>query len=226
MQDDVYMISYDGWKAETYRILVENKQKKMVDKGWTCDLIPKNLVINRYFNAEKEAINALENTKESLTSQLTEMEEEHSGEEGLFAELDKVNKGNAQKRIKELQQEKDEDAKDELNALKTYVKLHTNLAATNKTIKEKEQELDDKLYAKYPTLTEEEIKLLVVNHKWLTTIKNAISGEIDQISQGLTNRIKELAERYDTPLPVTNKLVAELEGTVNAHLEKMGFTWN
>jgi type I restriction enzyme M protein len=226
MQDDVYMISYDGWKAETYRILVENKQKKMVDKGWTCDLIPKNLVINRYFNAEKEAINALENTKESLTSQLTEMEEEHSGEEGLFAELDKVNKGNAQKRIKELQQEKDEDAKDELNALKTYVKLHTNLAATNKTIKEKEQELDDKLYAKYPTLTEEEIKLLVVNDKWLTTIKNAISGEIDQISQHLTNRIKELAERYDTPLPVTNKLVAELEGTVNAHLEKMGFTWN
>ena len=70
------------------------------------------------------------------------------------------------------------------------------------------------------------MKLLVVTHKWLTTINNAVSGEIDQISQHLTNRIKELAERYDTPLPATNKLVADLESTVNAHLEKMGFTWN
>jgi hypothetical protein len=49
MQDDCYIVAADGWKAETYRILVENKQKKMVDKGWTCDLVPKDLVINRYF---------------------------------------------------------------------------------------------------------------------------------------------------------------------------------
>ena len=53
MQDDCYLISVDGWKAETYRILVENKQKKMVDKGWTCDLVPKELVINRFSLIEK-----------------------------------------------------------------------------------------------------------------------------------------------------------------------------
>jgi type I restriction enzyme M protein len=67
---------------------------------------------------------------------------------------------------------------------------------------------------------------LVVNDKWLTTIYNAISGEIELISQRLTNRIKQLAERYDTPLPATNKLVTDLESTVNNHLEKMGFAWN
>ena len=226
MQDDLYIISYDGWKAETYRILVENKQKKMVDKGWACDLIPKELVINRYFSAEKEAIDALELHKENLSSQLTEMEEEHAGEDGLFAELDKVNKGNAQKRIKEIQKEKDDDLKEELETLQAYVKLHTELAATNKKIKTALKELDDKLYAKYPELTEDEIKVLVINDKWLATLKNAISTEIDQISQGLTKRIKELAERYDTPLPETNRQVAELERTVNAHLEKMGFVWN
>jgi type I restriction enzyme M protein len=64
----------------------------------------------------------------------------------------------------------------------------------------------------------------VVNDKWLTSIKNALSGEIDQISQRLTNRIKELAERYDTPLPEINAQVISLETKVNAHLEKMGFT--
>lgn len=226
MQDDAYIISYDGWKAETYRILVENRQKKMIDKGWTCDLIPKELVINRYFLTEEGTLAALENTKETLTSKISEMEEEHSGEEGLFAELDKINKGSAQKRIQEIQQVKDPDLKDELKALQTYVKLHTQLATINKQIKEKEEELDDKLYAKFPQLTVEEIKLLVVNDKWLTSIKNAISSEIDQVSQRLTNRIKELAERYDTPLPETNKLVDDLEATVNAHLQKMGFAWN
>lgn len=226
MQDDSYIISYDGWKAETYRILVENKQKKMVDKGWACDLVPKELVINRYFQTEKEALTELENNKETLVSQIAEVEEEHSGEEGLFAELDKINKGNAQKRIKAIKAEKDPDLKVELKALEAYVKLHTQLAATNKQIKQAEQELDDKLYAKYPKLTEDEIKLLVVNDKWLSSIKNAISTEIDQISQRLTNRLKELTERYETPLPETNKLVEDLESTVNAHLQKMGFTWN
>lgn len=226
MQDDLYIISYDGWKAETYRILKENSKKKMVDKGWTCDLIPKELVINRYFEAEKTAIASLETESENLSSQISELEEEHSGEDGLFAELDKINKGNAQKRIKEIQQEKDPDLEEELKALEAYVKLHTQLTKTNKQIKETAQALDDQLYAKYPELTEDEIKVLVVNDKWLTAIKNALSVEIDQISQRLTNRIKELAARYDTPLPEINKSVADLESTVNAHLEKMGFVWN
>ena len=66
----------------------------------------------------------------------------------------------------------------------------------------------------------------MVNDKWLTTINNAISGEIDQINQRLTNRIKELAERYETTLPEINKSVADLEIIVNSHLEKMGFSWD
>ena len=51
MQDDCYLIAVDGWKAEPVRILVKNK-----DKGWDCDLVPKTLVIDRYFPTQKEAI--------------------------------------------------------------------------------------------------------------------------------------------------------------------------
>ena len=114
----------------------------------------------------------------------------------------------------------------ELTIINQYIELRDAESELKKQIKEKEQKLDDKLYTKYPALTEEEIKLLVVNDKWITTINNAVSGEIDQISQRLTNRIKELAERYNTPLPATNKLVVDLESTVNTHLQKMGFAWN
>jgi type I restriction enzyme M protein len=48
---------------------------------------------------------------------------------------------------------------------------------------------------------------------------------MDRVSQRLTQRVKELAERYETPLPKMASRVAELEAKVNRHLEKMGFAW-
>ncbi len=51
----------------------------------------------------------------------------------------------------------------------------------------------------------------------------AIHGEMDRISQALTQRVKELAERYETPLPQMVDRVAELEAKVNRHLKRMGF---
>jgi len=53
----------------------------------------------------------------------------------------------------------------------------------------------------------------------------AIEGEMERISQRLTGRIKELMERYETPLPAIDKELTELENKVNAHLQKMGFVW-
>ena len=46
---------------------------------------------------------------------------------------------------------------------------------------------------------------------------------MDRVSQALTARVKELAERYETRLPDMAKRVADLEAKVNAHLAKMGF---
>ena len=69
-------------------------------------------------------------------------------------------------------------------------------------------------------------KALVVDDKWLTALSTAIHGEMDRISQALTQRVKELADRYDTPMPQMISRAAELEAKVNQHLEKMGFAWN
>ena len=66
----------------------------------------------------------------------------------------------------------------------------------------------------------------VVDDKWLAAIAGAIHGEMDRISQALTQRVKELAERYETPLPQAASRVAELEQKVNKHLERMGFVAN
>ena len=89
MQDDLYIISYDGWKAETYRILKENSKKKMVDKGWACDLIPKELVVNRFFETEKIEVDNLNAELENTVSQYQELEEEHGAEEGALEGVSK-----------------------------------------------------------------------------------------------------------------------------------------
>jgi type I restriction enzyme M protein len=230
MQDDCYIISADGWKAETYRITVENKTKKNIDKGWTCDLVPKGLVINRYFSVESQGIATLEAEKESIIVELTEMEEEHSGEEGYFAELEKVNKANIQKRLRDIKGET--DSAEETKILQSYLDLLNKQSVINKKIKDAEKDLDNRIYTKYSvkthsraSLIEEEIKTLVVDDKWMQSIEKAVKNEIDHISQRLTNRIKELAERYETPLPVIDKEVQALERKVNAHLKKMGFSF-
>jgi len=93
MQDDTYIIALDGWKAEPYRIIEKNKKTgKETDKGWTCDLVPPALVIDRYFGKEKKELEKTTADKESLEAELQTMEEEHGAEDGLFATMDKVNK--------------------------------------------------------------------------------------------------------------------------------------
>ncbi|QTA82709.1 Type I restriction enzyme EcoprrI M protein [Desulfonema limicola] len=228
MQDDCYLITMDEWKAEVYRILVENKAGKKVDKGWNCDLVPKNLVVDRFFLFEKQAIEKLEADKESIGAQIEELAEEHSGEDGLLEEV-KNDKGKITKALlldRQKEIKSDKSAKEELKVIKAYLKLIAQEAETAREIRTATAELDIKVIERYKTLTVDEIKSLVVDDKWMADIEQRVKTEMERISQRLTQRIKELAERYEIPLPQQNLIVDDLENKVNAHLQKMGFVWN
>ena len=68
-------------------------------------------------------------------------------------------------------------------------------------------------------------KTLVVEDKWLATLVAAVQGELDRVSQTLTNRIRQLAERYATPMPDLVDEVDALSARVAGHLQKMGAAW-
>ncbi len=221
MQDDCYLIADEGWKAKTSSIVEKDKKGKEKVKGWTCDLVPKPLIVNRFFSKEQEAIDKLASELESITASITELEEENGGEEGAFSELDKVNKANVSSRLKEIKG--DREAKDEAAVLNDWLKLANEEADLKRRLKEAETVLDSKACNYYPRLTEDDIKTLVVEDKWLSALDSAIHGEMDRISQSLTQRVKELAERYETPMPQMTDRVDELEAKVNRHLERMGF---
>ncbi|MBK9351265.1 MAG: type I restriction-modification system subunit M [Sulfuritalea sp.] len=223
MQDDAYLIAADGWKAETYRVIEKNKNGKEKDKGWACDLLPKPFVVARYFAAEQAAINRLSAELDATSSALAELEEEHGGEEGAFAGFDRINAASVKERLKEVGA--DDTAMEERAVLKQWLKLAADEAMLKKQLREAEAELDAKAYARYPKLGEAEIKTLVVDDKWFAALDAAIHGELDRVSQTLTRRVKELAERYEAPLPRLTDSVAELEARVSRHLEKMGFAW-
>jgi type I restriction enzyme M protein len=66
---------------------------------------------------------------------------------------------------------------------------------------------------------------LVVDDKWMDHLSAVVQGEIDRVSQTLTGRIRQLAERYATPLPRLAEEVEALTARVETHLGKMGASW-
>ncbi|MDP2128321.1 MAG: class I SAM-dependent DNA methyltransferase [Pseudohongiella sp.] len=227
LQDDAYLIAADGWEAKPERVLEEikagSKKGQLKDKGWACDLIPKPYIVARYFTAQQAELDALQAVLESAIAQQTELEEEHGGEEGAFAELDKINKGEVNKRLKEIKG--DAEYANEAKILKQWIKLDQQQADLKNQIKTADAALDQLAHDQYARLSGDEIKTLVVDDKWLTALANAVQGELDRVSQTLTGRIRQLAERYATPLPQLVDEVTKLSARVDDHLKKMGAVW-
>lgn len=221
MQDDCYLLSEDGWKAEPARVVETTKKGKTVDRGWICELVPKDLVVARYFGQEQEAIDKLHGDLEAVAARITELEEEHSSEDGAFSDYDKINKANVTARLREIKG--DLDAKEEADILNQWLKLNGEEADLKRRIKDAEEALDRQAYEQYGRLSEDDVKTLVVEDKWMAAVESAIHGEMDRISQALTRRVKDLAERYEHPLPALSGRVSSYEEKVAAHLRKMGF---
>jgi type I restriction enzyme M protein len=108
--------------------------------------------------------------------------------------------------------------------MEDYLALTEKASDLKGKIKVAEDTLDKQCLAKYSKLTEKEVKELVVDVKWMGAISKSVGSEMDRVSQRLTQRVKELIERYESPLPVINKEVEALEIKVNVHLAKMGFS--
>ena len=165
MQDDLYQIADMGWVAETRRIIEvkKNKAGKVTekDKGWTCDLIPKPFIVVRYFSDVSAGIGILQNQLDFAISNRTELEEEHGAEGAAFGDLDKINKAEVNKAFKA-----SDDAEEQV-IFKKWLSFAATETKMKREIKSAEAALDQLAYEKYPELTIDEIKALVVDDKWV-----------------------------------------------------------
>ena len=230
MQDDVYLIAVDGWLgANKLRLLDDgSKEKADLTRGklkYKADLIAPALIVARYFAAEQQAIDALASQREAVAQQIEELTEEHAGEEGLLEAVKNdqgtIAKASVTARLKEIKGRPD-DA-DEQAVLATYLNLLDQESEVAKQMREAQKALDAQVRAKYAVLSEDEIKSLVVDDKWLASLTAAVQTELDRVSQALTGRVKDLADRYAAPLSTLTEEVDALSDKVDAHLRKMGF---
>jgi type I restriction enzyme M protein len=201
MQDDVYVIAQDGWSAaRQIRELVKNAEAKFTEtpdltlgrKKLKAELIPPTLIVARFFADEKAKLEALETKAKEAARAIEELDEEHSGEDGLPAEA-KTEKGtltakSVKDRIRDIRH--DRDMAEELAMLRGCLTLINIEKTASDAVKEAQTALDEATVKRYAKLTGEEAKHLIVEDKWLAWLANDASSEVDRVSQELADRVK------------------------------------
>lgn len=244
MQDDCYLVADLGWRdaaqpREVIKVKGENGKltwpKEAFDyevgkRRFKSDLVPAVLLIAKFFENESKFIDSLESELLAVEQQFQEMMDENSSEDGLLIEVIEV-EGDKQKivaksvkaRLKEIG--KDVDYADELKVLQNYAVLLDKQAKLKSDLKIAQEDLTEKLSAKYLQLTEKEVKNLVIDDKWITALSTSIQKELHRVSQTLTGRISQLSERYGVSLPILIKQLSNISSKVDEHLKKMGKEW-
>jgi type I restriction enzyme M protein len=244
MQDDCYLVSNSGWLESVKPrevVKVKNANGKLAwpkedfdylkgKRRFKSNLLPKNILIDHYFNDNQKNIESLQIQISEFDIKIQEMIDENSGEDGLLDEViegeedkQKITIKSVKARLKEINQ--DPNFIDEYNKLKECSELLEKQTDLKNKLKIAQSDLDIKLEDKYSKLKEEEIKSLAIENKWMNKLSVLIQSELNQVSQSLTLRIQELAERYETPLPKLVQEVDNLQTKVEEHLKKMGITW-
>ncbi|ACI28198.1 typeI restriction enzyme M protein [Helicobacter pylori G27] len=228
LQDDWFLLSFNGFRsAKELRKLtpLKDKNKKanyleepdfVIQKTYyKSDLIPKNLIKQRFFEKETKELEELENALNEKEALLDEFIEEHSNEEGLFDGL-KINESVLKKELKNATNLEDE------KILKTALEW---LEAKNKALKMKNkayEELELKAFHQYKNLELNEIKDLIIKDKWLNSLKNALENKILKRINAFTSALNEIIQTYSNSLLELDKEVKESESKVLEHLKDLG----
>ena len=239
MQDDVYLIAADGWVAAAKpREVIQDRQVKetpdlvIKKRKYKMDLIPPALIVARYFADAQNAIEMLAAAQETAAQTLAEYGEEHTGEDGLLADAvndsGNITASSVKTRLKVLtpdlttRNETQDNDPDEWDALNHCLSLIEAKSKAEKAVREAQLALDKQVLAHYATLTEDEIKTLVVADKWFANIRAGIDSEVQRLTQALSERVKELEERYAQPLLVLTEEVETYSARVAEHLRNLG----
>lgn len=241
MHDDVTLIVGAGWvdaaQPREARITgYDNKKKPKYESAdlvfgtgvkaqrWVTDLIPPELVIDRYLAEEKAELDRLTTEQERISQELQEYIEEHAVEEGLLWEAVNddggVKVGDVKKRLKEAKTDGAEA--DEIAGLNHVAKLFAVESAAKKEVKNLILNLDQKVLGYYAKLNEIDIYQLVVSDKWHSAIYSGIDREISAMKLALVDRVARLGDRYHETVDNLQNLTASLGLKVMRHLEEMG----
>ncbi|MBW3663375.1 MAG: type I restriction-modification system subunit M [Actinobacteria bacterium] len=110
----------------------------------------------------------------------------------------------------------------ELDILHRLLALSDGATSEKAALRETETDLIKAAMGKYEELDESAVRGLTVDDKWISSLRSALSREIDGVVSRLAGRIAQLVQRYDTTLPELVAETEDLSARVAKHLEAMG----
>lgn len=114
---------------------------------------------------------------------------------------------------------------DEYAALTLYAQKYAEMDAVDKAYKAARKALDEKLVTKYAELTDEEIKHLLFDMKWMAKLSADVCDEIEQVLNTLSSKVLLIAKRYEHTLGEIEDRTAKSREAVVSALERMGYKW-
>lgn len=114
---------------------------------------------------------------------------------------------------------------DEYAALTLYSQKYAERDTVDKAYKTARKALDEKLVAKYAELTDDEIKHLLFDMKWMAKLVADVCDEIEQVLNTLSSKVLLIAKRYEHTLGEIEDRTAKSRAAVVSALERMGYKW-
>jgi type I restriction enzyme M protein len=239
MQDDCYMVANDGW---TYPEVKAVKRKETTNKKTNktevketaclydeivCDLLPVNILLSEFFTTETDEIADLQNQIEGKQSVMDAIVEQNTDafifgddESNDDSEI-KVKVADVKKAIKNAKNNSIPET--DVKVWKQWLTLSNEMDELYMLLKQKRSDLTDAVVEKYATLSENEIKTLVVERKWLDNVLNSCNALMQTVTHSIANDTTALVERYKDTLVSLDDDVAKYEAEVNDYLKEMGF---
>lgn len=212
LKDDLYMITDIGWiPTLSY---AKDKNGKIKKNEFDSELLPKQIIINKYFNEEQSKIDDKNNELNSLISEFESLVEENTGDENLFKDDEKVN----EKLLKKLRKESNDD---ELTILEKLLKNLIIQKDVKKEIKALQELLNDKVIFKYDSLEVDECKNIIVYDKWFASVEEKFSNCINNIISNLSSSIVKLEEEYEYTLEDINEQINIKEQELSSLLKEL-----
>ncbi len=198
--NDIETILQDGIGAvrevETaYKLVKKNDEEIEVPDGMKGRIVPFELVQREKFQHELDAIAALQQRVETISSELEELRESFTEEETeAYCDSEKDNIFN--KTPIKADAKPKADVEPETKAkLKKIVELWDEQTKTNKQIKTDKQALVDKTIDAIQNLSDEEVSKFL-HLKWIVPVCEGINGTLLSVLESLEASVLALSKKY------------------------------
>ena len=225
MQDDLYLISRDGWKVT---VELPTNKKGEVKKSYSyedlsCDLVPTTILVNRYFAKQHAEVVS---TRQQIDAEQVAMETIAEEYADAFEDIesDKVNAAFCKAMAVLLKEGKKHvaDNADQIPVWEDFLNHYKEQERLKKELKDMVARLTTEVLKRYKALTEEEIRTMVFDDKWMPDMLARLQALMTAEHQNIITSITALNDRYRVTLPEMEADVDHYRKIVKCLLVEMG----